>query len=221
MAERAFEKAWAIRNFEIELYWKRATYFWAFIASAFVGYFGLVSAEAYRKPDGYQHAEVYFVICIGFLLSLAWLLTNRGSKQWQRNWEVHVDLLENDFTGPLYKTVHPSMTYSVSKINEIVSVAIAFIWVLLGFKFLVDQDLINISLRINWFVLVATVGTGLLASAMLFGYGRGRFGDRLVTMHSRSVRFTSEATETHEDLSTKEQPSAVRSNAPEKSSSHR
>src|SRR5262245_9147199 len=27
-AERAFEKAWAIRNFETEMYWKRALHFW-------------------------------------------------------------------------------------------------------------------------------------------------------------------------------------------------
>jgi hypothetical protein len=28
-----------IRKFEIDLYWKRATYFWAFIAVAFAGFF--------------------------------------------------------------------------------------------------------------------------------------------------------------------------------------
>ncbi|MCM3904811.1 MAG: hypothetical protein ND866_24200 [Pyrinomonadaceae bacterium] len=55
-AERAFNKAWETRNFEIELYWKRATYFWAFIASAFVGYFGLVNADVYRLENRYQHA---------------------------------------------------------------------------------------------------------------------------------------------------------------------
>ena len=27
-----------IRKFEIELYWKRATYYWTFIAAAFAGY---------------------------------------------------------------------------------------------------------------------------------------------------------------------------------------
>src|SRR5262245_7326599 len=69
-AERAFERAWVTRNFEIEMYWKRATYFWAFIASAFVGYFGLVNANTYRTDDAFQHAEVYFVICLGFLVSL-------------------------------------------------------------------------------------------------------------------------------------------------------
>src|SRR5687768_3229454 len=78
-AREAFDKAWAIRNFEIELYWKRATYFWAFVASTLVGYFALVNADGYREPDPYKHVEVYLVVCIGLLLSLAWYLTNRGS----------------------------------------------------------------------------------------------------------------------------------------------
>jgi hypothetical protein len=188
-AERAFDKAWATRNFEIELYWKRATYFWAFIASAFVGYFGLINAEAYRRADRYQHVEVYFVICLGFVLSLAWLLTNIGSKQWQRHWEAHVDLLEDRFTGPLYKTVHPAVTFSVSKINEIVGVAFVFVWLALGVKYLFDQDLVHLPGRPNWFAVAATLGTFLLTLAMLGGHGRGRFGERTVIMHARSVRF--------------------------------
>lgn len=37
-AGRALALALDIRKFEIDLYWKRATYFWAFIAAAFAGY---------------------------------------------------------------------------------------------------------------------------------------------------------------------------------------
>jgi hypothetical protein len=188
-AKAAFEKAWATRNFEIELYWKRATYFWAFIASAFVGYFGLINASGYRTEDRYAHAEVFAVSCLGFLLSLAWLLTNLGSKQWQRHWEIHVDLLEDRFTGPLYKTVNPSTTYSVSKINEIVSVAVVLVWILLAVKYLADQDLLHLYGRPNFFVGAAAMGTIALSFAMLFGRGRGRFSERHVTMHARSVRF--------------------------------
>lgn len=85
VAERAFNKAWEIRNFEIEMYWKRATYFWAFIASTFVGYFALVGSKSYSKYDVHSHVEVYILICIGFVLSCAWWLTNIGSKMWQRH----------------------------------------------------------------------------------------------------------------------------------------
>ena len=186
----AFEKAWAIRNFEIELYWKRATYFWAFIASCFVGYFALVNSANYSKPDKLNHVDVYFLICMGFILSLAWLLTNKGSKDWQRHWEIHIDLLEDEFTGPLYKTVNPYKTFSVSKINEIVSVTFICVWALLGLKYFIEQDLLNIThYQINWLIVISSVLTVLLSSSMLLGYGRGQFGERKIQMYSRMVTY--------------------------------
>lgn len=194
VAKRAFEKAWETRNFEIEMYWRRATYFWAFIASTFVGYLALVGSENYSKPDVNSHVEVYMLICIGFVLSCAWLLTNIGSKSWQRHWEVHVDLLENRFTGPLYKTVYPTETFSVSKINEIVSAVFAGVWLLLGIKYLVNQDLLNFNFipsNMNWFVFLFTTLALLAVLAMVKGHGRGRFGKRPVHMHRRSVIYES------------------------------
>ena len=35
--KETLRKAWEIRNFEINLYWKRALYFWGFIVLAFSG----------------------------------------------------------------------------------------------------------------------------------------------------------------------------------------
>jgi hypothetical protein len=187
-AKKAFEMAWTIRNFEIEMYWKRANYFWAFIASTFVGYFALVNSINYITPDRFDHVEVYFIICIGFTLSIAWILTNKGSKSWQRNWEAHVDLLEDKFTGPLYKIVYPTKTYSVTKINEIVSFIFALVWLLLGIKYLFDKNLINFTFgNINWLVVFSTIGVILSVSAMVFGYGRGRFKALNVKMYRRNV----------------------------------
>jgi len=108
---RALERAWKNRDFEIDLYWKRAMYFWAFIASTFTGYLALIGS------DKYAHSQASFVeyllLCLGCLLSLAWVLVNRGSKTWQENWEAHIDLLEDKITGPLYKTVLFKSTHSV------------------------------------------------------------------------------------------------------------
>lgn len=189
-AEKAFERAWSIRNFEIEMYWKRANYFWAFIASAFAGYFALISSDNYSKPDEFNHVEVYFLICMGFILSVAWILTNKGSKSWQRHWEAHVDLLEDKFTGPLYKTIYPTKTFSVSKINEIVSFVFAMIWFLLGMKYLFEQDLLNISDgKINWLVMLSSLTVLLAVMAMVFGYGRGRFTDRKFKMYRRKITY--------------------------------
>lgn len=192
IAERAFNKAWETRNFEIEMYWKRATYFWAFIASTFVGYFALVGSDSYQEPDKYAHVDVYIIICIGFVLSYAWLLTNIGSKSWQRHWEVHVDLLEDAFTGPLYKTVHSTETFSVSKINEIVSAMFTAVWILLGFKYLAEQNLININSsfqNINWFVVAVSLLASLAVVSMTKGHGRGKFSERVVKMHKRNVSY--------------------------------
>lgn len=192
-AMAAYEKAWDARKFETELYWKRAAYFWAFIATSFVGYFALVNSTNYKSEDRFQHAEVYFVISVGFVLSCAWLFINRGSKAWQRHWETHVDLLEDGVVGPLFKTVNATKTFSVSKINEIVSFAFVMVWGLLGVKFLADQNLINWnSTDINWFVVASTVLALGSVFAMIFGHGRGRFAERSVAMYQRKLTYDSE-----------------------------
>ena len=41
----ALKYALEIRKFEIDLYWKRATYFWTFIAAALAGYFLIQKSE--------------------------------------------------------------------------------------------------------------------------------------------------------------------------------
>ena len=46
--EKALNLALAIRKFEIDLYWKRATYFWAFLAVTLAGYFTLLAAKDVR-----------------------------------------------------------------------------------------------------------------------------------------------------------------------------
>lgn len=192
-AEKAFDKAWATRNFEIDLYWKRANYFWAFLIPAFAGLFALINSDNYKKPDNNSHIEVYLIICVGFIISCAWGFVNKGSKAWQRHWEIHVDLLEDAFTGPLYKTVYPNKTYSVSKINEIISWFFSIVWILFGWKYFLDQKITIFSFRndIHWLVLVSTISVLLCLMAMTSGYGRGYFSERSFTMYRRNIAYTS------------------------------
>jgi|SRR5438270_1430938 len=75
----ALKYALDIRKFEIDLYWKRATYFWALIAASFAGYFALQSTESAKR----NAFSIFIVSCIGLVLSFAWYLVNRGSKYWQ------------------------------------------------------------------------------------------------------------------------------------------
>ena len=101
-AENALAFALDIRKFEIKLYWKRATYFWAFLAVTLGGYLTVFTA---KEIAAQQRLDALLVIsCLGIVFSLAWHFVNQGSKFWQENWENHVDLLEDE-VRPLYKTI--------------------------------------------------------------------------------------------------------------------
>ena len=100
---RRLDRAHEIRKFEIELYWKRSAYFWAFIALAFTGYGAL---QLQDQPCSSKSKTLGFLLAnIGFIASAAWFHVNRGSKFWQENWEAQVDRLEDRVTGPLYKEI--------------------------------------------------------------------------------------------------------------------
>lgn len=184
--ETTYKKAWEAKNFEIEHYWKRANYFWAFQVASFAGYFTFISSKGYENNP----QVLYFISCIGFFTCLAWIFINLGSKTWQRHWEIHVDMLENDITGPLYKIVTSPKTYSVSKINEIVSRFIATIWFVLGIKYFQENITFKYTSWQNVDIQVWICSISLLyfISAMTFGYGRGRFGERKVKFYKRKFK---------------------------------
>lgn len=130
----AYKFACDTRKFEIELYWKRATYFWGFIIIAFSGYG--VSLEAF----GFGHEYTFSISLIGLVFSLCWYYVNRASKFWQINWETHIDKLEDEIAGPIYKSpLNPkdfpfhrlkgAYAYSVSGINQILSLFVSTIWI--------------------------------------------------------------------------------------------
>lgn len=130
----ALKQALDIRKLEVELYWKRTTYFWTINAAIFAGYFTIKYSN--------QNIDFYvapLVSCIGLIISFGWYIANRGAKYWQENWELHVDLLEDEVMGPLYKTTpstkrfaafHPicAFPFSVSKVNQILSLFMTVIW---------------------------------------------------------------------------------------------
>lgn len=123
---RLLKIAMDVRKFEIEMYWKRTAFFWAFIVSIYTAFFFLLTSQ---DKDEYS----IYLVGLSFLaviFSIAWIFANKGSKFWQENWEQHVGLLEDE---PLYDVflnpkevgswVHPFKEYdfSVSKINLFLS----------------------------------------------------------------------------------------------------
>lgn len=128
----ALARAWETRNCEIELYWKRAAYFWTMIAVLFAAY-------GVALKDGDIRELSLAIACVGLVLSVGWYLINRASAAWQKNWEAHVDALEDDVTGPLYKTVRCTSDYKIldltgplpfspSRISILISLFISGLW---------------------------------------------------------------------------------------------
>lgn len=120
--KQAYETACEIRKFEIELFWKRAGFFWAFIAAIYTAYFNvLIKIYPFHKPEcpPYQHGKIPLLVlsALGLFFCFAWLLSSYGSKHWQENWENHIDLLEDNVTGPLYKIYDAGQSYSESRLT--------------------------------------------------------------------------------------------------------
>ena len=98
--KEAYEKAHDIRKFEIGLFWQRATYYWAFILAAFTAHFALIGmlfgnensdfsmSELYKFPD-FSLFALAVIAFFCYFFSLCWILMNKGSKFWQKNWEGH------------------------------------------------------------------------------------------------------------------------------------
>jgi hypothetical protein len=71
-----------IRKFEIDLYWKRASYFWAFIAAIFAVYW-IVLTKNTNIINSFKNIALIIISIIGYIFSFSWYLVNRGSKYWQ------------------------------------------------------------------------------------------------------------------------------------------
>lgn len=140
---RALGYAIDIRKFEIELYWKRATYFWTIIGVIFVAYgWGYKEYVSNRNFDNAMLLVLFSGSGVIFTSSL--YLANLGGKFWQVNWEKQVELLEDVTLGKLYKTViytkdsfkffQSSAPFSISKVNTILSIFLFFLWIFIYAK---------------------------------------------------------------------------------------
>jgi hypothetical protein len=175
---KALSVALDIRKFEIGLYWKRAAYFWIFTGAALAAHLKALS--------GNDSEVLLLTSCIGFVFALAWYFVNRASKFWQANWEKHVDLLEDDVHGLLYKTIidippwwklHGAYPFSVSKINQLLSLFIVAIFIVL----IINTVYNHYELSCKWQLLPTAcfvLTTGALVSLLV--YGRSSNEDRYI-----------------------------------------
>lgn len=199
--QKALELSLDIRKFEIELYWKRAAYFWAFTAASFAAYFSISAAKEMA-----DRADLLLLVsCIGLVFSIAWYFVNRASKFWQNNWEKHVDLLEDSTIGPLYKTcisdekisfrkLNGEFNFSVSKINQMLSLYVVLIFALL---------LVNVLKNNYHFALLGELfptGCLLITSVLitaLYLWGRTSNGVAKVHAHLRETKISDYSEQTN------------------------
>jgi hypothetical protein len=159
--EKKYDVILQTRNFEIELFWKRALFFWGFIASAFVAYAALVKDQ--------HMLTATLIACFGFVCSISWSLANRGSKYWQENWEEALTEAEAEVTGPLFSIVREPQNkgiwlsakkYSVSKIAIALSDFTCLVWLIIIFYPLIKSSLVFTcapSLFIQWLAAVGSL----------------------------------------------------------------
>lgn len=128
--QAALTRAHQIRQFEIELYWKRANYFWLLQAAVFAA----VGLTWKNMANGAPAAIPVLLSALGVVTAWAGCLSALGSKFWQENWEHHIDMLEDEFEGKLHKTAYVGargVRWSVSGINERLNYCFVAFWLLI------------------------------------------------------------------------------------------
>lgn len=151
----AYDKAHAIRNIEIDLYWKRTTYCWTLIA-ALLTICGLL-LSSYFKPDIEKRDEsILFVIgavsILGVFLTIICQLIAKSGEYWKKNWETHISMLEPLFSGKIYSThlISDKYRFSIARLNLLILSIIYLCWltivfILLLIKFNSNQKLYLVS----------------------------------------------------------------------------
>ncbi|WP_278373438.1 hypothetical protein [Sphingobium xenophagum] len=191
--QAALNRAHEIRKFEIELYWKRATYFWVLQAAVFAAIsFVWKAKELELSPV----IPVAFA-ALGLVTSVAGILSAKGSKFWQENWEHHIDMLEDEFEGRLHKTAYvgkDGLAWSVSRVNERLGFCFGAFWLVM---LIATIDKANPWLKagfaecVAWlstpgFQTICVVGVMLIALLVLW-MGRTEF------KHARAVSYDTAA----------------------------
>ena len=133
------------RQVEIDLFWRRALFFWGFIGAAFVA----------LVVTWHQHPILSIAVsCFGVICSLCWTLANRGSKYWYEAWEAKVEREEKKCLGKLFSEIEPVQTqglwlsarrYSVSKLAIALSDFVFVLW----FSMLAYQVASTVDLKIT------------------------------------------------------------------------
>ncbi|MBA0215333.1 RipA family octameric membrane protein [Pectobacterium brasiliense] len=135
--KEAYEKSHQIRNLELDLYWKRATYCWTLIA-ALITICGLLFSTYFKSENVNDRDESILIFIggismVGVFVTIISSLIFRSGEYWKRNWESHVSMLEPLFSGRIYSTHIVPSRYrsSISKLNTSLFNIILCCWIVI------------------------------------------------------------------------------------------
>ena len=112
--EKAFETANDCRKFETEHFWQRGTYYWAFILASFTAHFTCLGNFTKEQAIDFNEIKSFpwlslLILAVTaffcFFFSWSWVIVNKGSRFWQKNWERHIDNLEGKNVGHLFNVI--------------------------------------------------------------------------------------------------------------------
>lgn len=133
----AYKQTLDTRKFEIELYWKRATFMWPVNGALLVllGVFAKLFYDASLDKRTEYLLATSVISLLGYLVSIISSGMSQSGKYWQENWEYHLDMLEPFFCGHLFKT-HISRRpkpYSISRLQDTVNLILLLLWIVIFF----------------------------------------------------------------------------------------
>ncbi|WP_039056424.1 hypothetical protein [Enterobacter sp. Bisph1] len=160
LLNEAYKQALDTRKFEIELYWKRASFIWP-VNGALLVLIGIFAKLFYDAPPD-KRTEFLLAISVisllGYLVSMISSGLSQSGKYWQENWEYHLDMLEPFFCGHLFKT-HISRRpkpYSISELQDTINLIMLLLWILI---FVVSISKISLT---TWELLIIIVSAIVL-----------------------------------------------------------
>lgn len=133
--KEVLEHCWKIRDFEIELFWKRANYFSLLVGALFIGYYTIKSGNN-NNDNKFNELFSIIIAFAGTISSLCWYFSSRGSKHCMEIWEHNIDFLEEKYgCGKLYQTILYQEKNKIFNITSGYHFAVGKIAIFLSFIF--------------------------------------------------------------------------------------
>jgi len=166
--KKRFEVAFQCRNMEIDLFWKRSSFYCVFVGAALVAYYTARTEMAYFG---------LMIASFGLVASFAWLLGSIGSKWWIENWERKVEESAPAVVGDLFSVsdehlkrnfgVSP-IRFSVTRLAILLSAFGVVLWVVIFMS-----ELFRHFGSSRWWPAVAIAAGAIIFVILFFACARG------------------------------------------------